>query len=103
MGRAPLLIIALVCALHLVGCASQQTTAKIMIVDGCLVTIEGLSSQQADMVMRDWDLNTDCEIEVKTKSGGKATRAELAEIKKELQDALEAVDASVKYKKGDEE
>ena len=49
----------------LAGCSTQQTAAKIVISDGCLITIDGLSTQQADDVLRNWNIDKRCEIEVR--------------------------------------
>ena len=50
------------------GCASNhETLATIEVVDGCMVKIYGISSERAGEITKDWDFNTNCELEVKTR------------------------------------
>ena len=41
--------------------------ATIEVVDGCMVKIHGISSERAGEITKDWDFNTNCELEVKTR------------------------------------
>jgi len=50
------------------GCASSQDSmATIEVIDGCMVKILGISSQRAGEITKDWDFNTNCELEVKSR------------------------------------
>ena len=51
------------------GCASQhQSGAKILVSDGCMVSVEGLSAAQADDLMKTWEFADDCSLKVKMKA-----------------------------------
>jgi hypothetical protein len=66
---APSTLLTALCALLLSGgCSHQVTAAKIVISEGCLITIEGVSQQQAEDVIRNWDLDNGCQLEVKARS-----------------------------------
>jgi len=57
----------LLMAVFLSGCfASKQTGGEIMIVDGCIVTVKGFSGAQADEIMKTWNIDPNCSVEVKT-------------------------------------
>ena len=57
----------LVPVLYLAGCASsQQTGVTVLIVDGCLVEIKGLSSSRAEEIIRSWDFGDDCSVDTAT-------------------------------------
>jgi len=56
-----------------------------------------ISNDQAAQITKEWDINPQCEIEIKSRQGKKATQAELAAIRKQL----ESLDANVKFKKDD--
>ena len=60
------LTLALLVSVGLGGCASRETMATIEVVDGCMVKIYGISSERAGEITKDWDFNTNCELEVKT-------------------------------------
>ena len=53
-------LLGFIASVFLAGCASQQSTAEIIVVDGCMVSIKGLSSIQADEISRSWNFNNDC-------------------------------------------
>jgi len=53
----------------LAGCASQSTTAKVMISEGCVVVIEGISTAQAQDILRTWDIDPKCQVEVRATAG----------------------------------
>ena len=63
---APSLLMAVIPTLLLSGCSLQQTASDILIVDGCIVTIKGLSSLQTDELIKTWNIEPDCQIEVRT-------------------------------------
>ena len=65
MSRA--LTLALLVSVIQCGCASRETMATIEVVDGCMVKIYGISSERAGEITKDWDFNTNCELEVKTR------------------------------------
>jgi len=53
-----------------VGCSLFQTSqkqdvAEVEIIDGCLVRIKGITAQTADHIIREWNINTNCEIDIK--------------------------------------
>lgn len=62
-------IIAMVSVFSLGGCSLQQSGAKILVSDGCVVTIEGISTVQAQEIMKSWDIMDDCRVRVKTGAG----------------------------------
>ena len=62
-------IIALLCALQFGGCASQTTSAKVTISEGCMVIIEGISTRQADEILRTWEIDPNCKVEVRSTAG----------------------------------
>ena len=52
----------------LAGCLpSQQGAATIMVVDGCMIKIDGVSAAQAGEITKSWDFDTNCELEVKSR------------------------------------
>ena len=54
------------CALLCVGgCASQSAGVKILIAEGCVVLLEGVSTQQADDILRTWEIDPKCKVEVR--------------------------------------
>ena len=55
--------------LLLTGCASQTMGAKVLISEGCLVMVEGVSTRQADEVLRSWDVDPNCQIDVRSTTG----------------------------------
>jgi hypothetical protein len=57
--------ILMICAL-MVGCGSQQTTASVEIIDGCIVRINGLSSTQAQVIVKEWNIDPNCTVDVVT-------------------------------------
>ena len=59
-----LLVSVLIC-----GCASQTVTAKVLTSEGCVVIIEGISTRQADEILRTWDLDPNCQVEVRSTIG----------------------------------
>ena len=66
----PLLAVACGALLLLsVGCASQTVTAKVLISEGCVVMIEGISTRQADEILRTWDVDPNCRVEVRSTTG----------------------------------
>jgi hypothetical protein len=48
------------------GCASSQTTASIEVVDGCLIRITGINATTANDIVKTWDFDPDCRVEVMT-------------------------------------
>lgn len=50
----------------LLGCSSHSTTADILIVDGCMVDIKGISAAQAAEIAKNWKFGKDCELIVGT-------------------------------------
>lgn len=50
----------------LAGCISQKSVATVEIVEGCMVRIEGISTTQADDIVKDWDIDPGCQVEVNT-------------------------------------
>ena len=48
------------------GCGSQQTTASVEIIDGCIIRIEGLSSTQAHVIVKEWNIDPKCRVDVVT-------------------------------------
>ena len=60
------LLLAAVLPLLLCGCrASSSTAANIQVVDGCMLEITGISSEQASDIVKSWDFDKDCELEVR--------------------------------------
>jgi hypothetical protein len=54
------------CALLLVGCATKQSKATVLISDGCSVYVDGITGEQASSITRTWDIKPECDIEIKT-------------------------------------
>ena len=50
------------CSLH------QQSVASIEILEGCLVRITGISNTQASEIVKTWDIDPDCQVEVNTRA-----------------------------------
>ena len=51
------------------GCASQSVGAKVLISEGCIVIIEGVSTRQADDILRTWDVDPNCQVEINSTTG----------------------------------
>jgi len=63
------LLMAVICALLMLsaGCNLQQLSAgKVLISDGCVIIIEGLSSLQANELSKAWDIDPNCKLKLKT-------------------------------------
>ena len=41
--------------------------ASIEVVDGCLFRVTGLSSEQGAEIIKSWDFDNNCEVEVRTR------------------------------------
>lgn len=57
---------ATVCALLfyvlLAGCSTHNSTADVMVVDGCMIEIKGLSATQASDIAKTWTFGDDCSL-----------------------------------------
>ncbi len=58
----PLIMFGLV----LSGCALQRSETKVLVSEGCLITVETTTYAQAKEILRMWDLDEDCELKVET-------------------------------------
>ena len=67
--RAPFTLLTALISLLPVGCASNNTTAVITVVDGCLLRIEGVQAQQASLIVKDWQFDGDCNLKIGTDIG----------------------------------
>lgn len=50
----------------LAGCVSQQSVGSVEIIEGCMVRINGISTTQADDIIKDWNIDPGCQVEVNT-------------------------------------
>jgi hypothetical protein len=59
------LLIAEVSALLMLsaGCSSQNSSAEVMVVEGCMVSIKGLTTIQATDVTKTWEFRENCNID----------------------------------------
>ena len=70
MSSTPILTLLMVCALLCeFGCAAQSAGVKILISEGCVIVVEGASARQADEMLRSWNVDPDCQIEVRSTTG----------------------------------
>ena len=67
--RAPFTLLTALISLLPVGCASNNTTAVITVVDSCLLRIEGVQAQQASLIVKDWQFDRDCNLKIDTDIG----------------------------------
>lgn len=60
------LLIAEVSALLMLsaGCSSHQSSAEVMVVEGCMVSVKGLSTSQAADMTKTWEFKDNCNIDV---------------------------------------
>lgn len=54
--------------LMLTGCASKQMAINVDYSDGCHFRLEGVSSEQATKLEREWKLEPPCKVELKSES-----------------------------------
>lgn len=56
------------CALLLCvgGCSHYSGQGKVTILDGCMVEITGISTLQAQDIIKTWDIDPNCQVEVNT-------------------------------------
>ena len=70
MNSASILTLLAGCALLCVGgCASKQMTADILVVDGCMIEIKGVSSLTADEIKKNWTIGDDCTLNAVSSTG----------------------------------
>ena len=55
------LLILFVCWM-LTGCAANQTQAKVMYSNGCLITVEGITAAQAKVLDKDVTFGSECQM-----------------------------------------
>jgi len=58
----------LVAVIFVSGCAEYRSRT-ILISEGCLIILKGITAVQAENILQDWNLSEDCEVQVSTTTG----------------------------------
>lgn len=51
------------------ACSTRNSGGEVMVVDGCMVGIKGISAERASEIVKSWDFGDDCAMKVNTESG----------------------------------